>query len=424
MSKPFPIITEVRLTPILIADPPLLNRSGVHQPYTPRLIVEVETETGVLGLGETYGDTTYLERAQELSRALIGMPISAVNAIGRLGRGASTLLDAEPAASGLRGALTTDKVRLSVLSAFEVAVFDALGRHLGVPVHALLGGKVRDAVDYAGYLFYKWAGHPVTESETDEWGAALDPDGVVEQARKFVAHGGFRSLKLKGGVMPPPEECAAIEALAAEFPGIPLRLDPNGGWSLETSLQVAERLHGLVEYLEDPTATVDDMAEVHRRTGIPLATNMIVTSLDEVRPAFDRDAVQIVLSDHHFWGGLLATRDLAAVCRAYGRGLSMHSNTHLGISLAAMTQVAATVDDLRYACDTHYPWQQEDVIAERLAFTAGAVEVSDTPGLGVELDRDALARLHERWKAMPHHRIRDDVAALRRAGPDRAIMPE
>ncbi len=161
--------------------------------------------------------------------------------------------------------------------------------------------------------------------------------GVVALARKFFEHGGFRSFKLKGGVMPPDEEIAAITALAAEFPGMPLRLDPNGGWSLQTALHVAEELAGVVEYLEDPAATVEDMSEVHRRTGIPLATNMIVTALDEVRPAFDRDAVQIVLSDHHYWGGLFATRDLAAVCRAYGRGLSMHSNTHLGISLAAMT---------------------------------------------------------------------------------------
>lgn len=411
----FPIITDVRLTPILIADPPLLNRSGVHQPYTPRLIVEVQTNSGVTGLGETYGDTPYLARARELAPELIGTPISTINAITRIGRGTSALLDAEPAASGLRGALTTDKVRLSVLSAFEVAVFDALGRHLDVPVHALLGGKVRDAVDYSGYLFYKWAEHPVAEAEPDDWGAALDSDGLVRQARKFVNHGGFRSLKLKGGVMPPADEIAAIQALAAEFPGMPLRLDPNGAWSLQTSLQVAEKLTGVVEYLEDPTTTVEDMAEVHRRTGIPLATNMIVTALNEVAPAFNQNAVQIVLSDHHFWGGLLATRDLAAVCQAYHKGLSMHSNTHLGISLAAMTQVAATINNLPYACDTHYPWQSEDVITERLPFTDGAVTVTDAPGLGVDLDRDALARLHERWKTMPHYRIRDDVAAMGRS---------
>ncbi|MQY19096.1 glucarate dehydratase family protein [Nocardia macrotermitis] len=412
-----PTITEVRLTPILIADPPLLNLSGVHQPYTPRLIVEVEIEGGIVGLGETYGDTVYFERAKALAPELVGQSVGAVNTIGGIGQEASTLLEAQPAASGLRGALTTDKVRLSVLSAFEVAALDALGQQLGVPVHALLGGKVRDHVEYSGYLFYKWAEHPVEDALGDDWGAALDPDGVVRQARKFFEYGGFRSFKLKGGVLPPDEEIAAIRALADEFPGMPLRLDPNGGWTLRTALHVAQELTGVVEYLEDPTATVADMAEVHRRTGIPLATNMIVTALNEVRPAFDADAVQIVLSDHHYWGGLFATRDLAAVCRAYGRGLSMHSNTHLGISLAAMTHVAATVPDLEYACDSHYPWQREEVITTPITFTDGAVTVSDAPGLGVTLDRDAVARLHERWNAMPELRDRDDIAAMRRAKP-------
>ncbi|MEU7141806.1 glucarate dehydratase family protein [Nocardia sp. NPDC046473] len=412
------VITDVRLTPILIADAPLLNVGGVHQPYTPRLIVEIETDSGTVGLGETYGDHQYLSRATELAQQLIGMPASAVNAIRLLGAGDTRLLDDNPVAGGLRGTLTTDKVRLSVISAFETAALDAYGRALELPVHALLGGKVRDRVDYSGYLFYKWAEHPAPDAPTDAWGEALDPEGVVRLAEKFSTHGGFHSFKLKGGVFPPEEEVAAITALAKAFPEHPLRLDPNGGWSLATATTVAEQLTGIVEYLEDPTARVDDMAELHRRTGMPLATNMIVTAVDEIRPAFDANAVQVVLSDHHFWGGLHATRDLAAICHAYGKGISMHSNTHLGISLAAMTQVAATVAHLDYACDTHYPWQAEDVITAPFAFTDGAIEVTDSPGLGVELDRDAVARLHERWQSMPAYRNRDDVAAMRAADPE------
>ncbi|WP_225731515.1 MULTISPECIES: enolase C-terminal domain-like protein [unclassified Nocardia] len=415
------VIKDVRLTPILIADPPLLLVGGVHQPYTPRLIVEVETDSGTVGLGETYGDRRYLERATELAPRLIGMPLAGINAIRLLGAQRASgdrLIDDNPLASGLRGALTTDKVRLSVLSAFEVAALDAHGRELGLPVHALLGGKVRDRVDYSGYLFYKWAEHPMADAPADEWGAALDPDGVVELARKFKAHGGFHSFKLKGGVFEPEAECAAVEALAVAFPGHPLRLDPNAGWSAETALKVAERLSGTVEYLEDPTALLTDLAELHRRTGIPLATNMVVTSVAEIKPAFDLDAVQVVLSDHHYWGGLLATRELAAVCGAYGKGVSMHSNTHLGISLAAMTHVAATIAELDHACDTHYPWQAEEVITEPFEFHDGAIEVTDAPGLGIELDRDALARFHERWQRMPALRDRDDIAAMRVVRPD------
>jgi glucarate dehydratase len=159
------------------------------------------------------------------------------------------------------------------------------------------------------------------------------------------------------------------------------------------------------------------MSEVRRRTGVILATNMCVTSFAEIPSAFAIDAVQVVLSDHHYWGGLLATRDLAAICRTYGVGMSMHSNTHLGVSLAAMTHVASTVPELSYACDTHRPWQTEDIIVTPHTFVDGRVTVSDAPGLGIHLDRDALARLHERWERHPSMRARDDASAMRVAEP-------
>ncbi|UWE09192.1 glucarate dehydratase family protein [Actinacidiphila bryophytorum] len=414
-------VAEVRLTPILIADPPLLNTQGVHQPYTPRLIIEVVTADGTSGVGETYGDTRYLDLAAPLAEALPGHRVTDLN-------GLFTLAEAvcgDPAevsdsvdVGGLRGVQTADKLRLSVISGFEVACLDALGKQLGLPVHALLGGKVRDAVDYSAYLFYRLAEHPQGQGEPDDWGAALDPAGVVAQARRFAERYGFGSFKLKGGVFPPEQEIAAVRALVEAFPGKPLRLDPNGAWSVETSLRVAAELGEVLEYLEDPASGTGRMAEVSAGTDVPLATNMCVTTFQEIKEAFARDAVQVVLSDHHYWGGLRNTQQLAAVCRTFGVGLSMHSNTHLGISLAAMTHVAATVPNLDYACDSHYPWQTEDVITERHVFTGGALAVSDLPGLGVELDRDALKALHQRWLDDDGTmRDRDDAAAMRKADP-------
>ncbi|WP_395359822.1 enolase C-terminal domain-like protein [Streptomyces sp. YH02] len=433
------IVDEVRLTPILISDPPLLNVQGVHQPYTPRLVVEVITRGGVSGLGETYGDGVYLDLARPLAEALPGRSVTDVNGLFALaeatdpgsGSGSATGPGARSDAlvevgveavgvdaSGLRGVRTADKLRLSVVSAFETACLDALGKTLGLPVHALLGGKVRDSVEYSAYLFYRWATHPAG-GPVDDWGAALDPAGIVAQARRFDAAYGFRSFKLKGGVFAPEQEIAAIRALAEEFPGRPLRLDPNGAWSVATSLAVARELKGVLEYLEDPASGTDAMAEIAGGTEVPLATNMCVTTFEEVPEAFAKGAVRIVLCDHHYWGGLGRTRELAALCRTYGVGLSMHSNTHLGISLAAMTQVAATLPELHHACDTHYPWQTEDVVTTRPAFRDGRLAVSDAPGLGVELDRDALAALHRRWLDDDGTlRNRDDAAAMRLADPE------
>ncbi|MFE0360042.1 glucarate dehydratase family protein [Streptomyces griseoaurantiacus] len=415
-------LTDVRLTPILVADPPLLNTQGVHQPYTPRLIIEVTTAEGVTGVGETYGDTKYLDLARPFAEKLIGHRITDLNALFTLVDEVavdSSHVSGQVDVGGLRGVQTADKLRLSVVSGFEVACLDALGKSLGLPVHALLGGKVRESVEYSAYLFYKWAGHPEgVTAERDDWGAALDPAGIVAQARKFTERYGFTSFKLKGGVLPPEEECAAIRALAEAFPGHPLRLDPNGAWSVETSLKVAAELGDVLEYLEDPALGTPAMAEVAARTRVPLATNMCVTTFAEVKEAFTRDAVQVVLSDHHYWGGLRNTQQLAALCRTFGVGVSMHSNTHLGVSLAAMTHVAATVPNLHHACDSHYPWQSEDVLTQRLTFEGGRVAVSDAPGLGVELDRDRLAFLHRRWLDDDGAlRDRDDAAAMRRADP-------
>ncbi|WP_328503184.1 glucarate dehydratase family protein [Streptomyces sp. NBC_00457] len=432
-------ITDVRLTPVLVADPPLLNTQGVHQPYTPRLIVEVVTDDGVVGVGETYGDTKYLELARPFAAKLIGRQVSDLNELFTVADEVAvdqSRVSGQVDVGGLRGVQTADKLRLSVVSGFEVACLDALGKAVGLPVHALLGGKVRDAVEYSAYLFYRWADHPEgVACEKDDWGAAVDPAGVVAQARVFKERYGFTSFKLKGGVFPPEEEIAAVRALAEAFPGHPLRLDPNGAWSVATSLTVAEEVGDVLEYLEDPTLGTSAMAEVAaglkgaarsasdkggggRRAGVPLATNMCVTTFGEIKEAFAKDAVQVVLSDHHYWGGLRNTQQLAAICRTFGVGVSMHSNTHLGISLAAMTHVASTVPGLHHACDSHYPWQSEDVLTERLTFEGGKVAVRDAPGLGVELDRDKLRFLHQRWLDDDGAlRERDDAAAMRIADP-------
>ncbi|MBA8826411.1 glucarate dehydratase [Saccharopolyspora lacisalsi] len=428
MSERTMRITEARVTPILLSDPPLLNLQGVHQPYATRSVVEVVTEDGTVGVGETYGDRGCLTALRSFAEHLPGHGLTEVN---RLWDVAAEVLRpdtvdagllAERPDKGMFGRQNLSKLHAIVVSAFEVALLDALGRTAGLPVHALLGGKVRDRVDYAAYLFYRWDQHPVAHTPSDDWEAALDPEGVVRQAERMVREYGFRSLKLKGGVFPPEEEIAAVEALHQAFPELPVRLDPNGAWSVDTGTGVAERLRDVVEYLEDPCTGAEGMAEVHRRTDVTLATNMCVTTPEEIPGAFATEAVQVVLCDHHFWGGLRATQQLAATCRTHGVGLSMHSNTHLGISLAAMTHAAACVRGNLHACDTHRPWQTEDVITRPHRFDGGAITVPDAPGLGVELDREALARLHDRW-VRSDVRARDDIAAMRASDPEWTMPP-
>jgi glucarate dehydratase len=235
-----------------------------------------------------------------------------------------------------------------------------------------------------------------------------------------VAEYGFGSIKLKGGVFPPDEEIAAMVALRDALPGLPLRIDPNGAWSVATSVHVGTALAGALEYLEDPAPGQENMAAVRRAllaAGVdtPLASNNALTSFAELRTALELGAAQVILSDHHYWGGLRAIAQLGRICETFGIGLSMHSNSHLGLSLLAMTHLAAAVPHLTYASDTHYPWQSaEDEILEggRVRFTNGAVRVPDAPGLGGSLDQDALARGKERYERCGY-RGRDDVAEMR-----------
>lgn len=408
-------ISAITITPVAFHDVPLLNTVGVHEPLALRAIVEIDTDSGLSGVGETYGDAAHLERLEQAAREMLGVDVFAVNTMRER---ISSAMRGDPVAGGhgMSGMVTGTSTADRVLSPFDVAALDVQGKVLGRPVCDLLGGAVRDRIPFSGYLFYKWASHP--GAEPDPWGSALDPEGIVRQAHRMVDAYGFRALKLKGGVLRPEEEVQAVIALREAFPEHRLRIDPNAAWSVPTAIGVGRALDGVLEYLEDPTPGVDGMAEVRAQVPMPLATNMCVVSFDDVAPAFRAGAVDIVLSDHHFWGGLRRSQGLAGVAETLGLGLSMHSNSHLGVSLAAMVHLAAATPNLDFACDTHWPWKRagEDVVVEAPRFAGGEVAVPAGPGLGVELDREALGRLHEQY-LRSDIRTRDDSGYMQSIDP-------
>ena len=396
-------IADIRVTPIAFADPPLLNNSGCHQPYALRSIIEVETEDGVVGLGESYGTKPVLDGLAAISPALIGSPVTDLNGLWSAGR------------ATLRGA--AGRLLPRVVGAVEVAMWDALGKSIGCRVCNLLGGQLRETVPFSAYLFYKFARH-AGAAEDDVWGEVLTPEQLVDEARCMVDDYGFDAIKLKAGILEPEAELAGLEALRGAFPNAPLRIDPNGGWHVHTALKLLPRLEGLVEYLEDPTDGIPGMSLVQAATNVPLATNMCIVMPEHLPPGLAKDAVRVILADHHYWGGLAASRELARICAVWEIGLSMHSNSHLGISLAAMTHLAAATPNLTYDCDTHYPWQTDEVIeGGKLGFDGGALRVPEGPGLGVDLDKEALKCLHQNF--LDHgYDGRDDESEMRKHWPD------
>jgi len=400
------IVTDLRATPIAVGDPPLRSAFGLHAPFALRTIVEVDTDEGVTGIGETYGGEAPLRALERARPAVVGRDPWQLTPL---------RVELERRDGDRPAGFAWESRALAgpaLFSAIEVACLDAIGKATRRPVVDLLGGRVRDRVPFAAYLFFKHA-------RDDGWGEVMTADAVVAEARTMRKWYGFRSLKLKGGVLEPDREAEAILALREAFgPDVPLRLDPNAAWSIATGLRIAGRLRGALEYLEDPTPGIDGMSEVARGAPMPLATNMCVTQFDHLAPAVAKKAVGVVLTDHHMWGGMRATVELGRICRTFGLGVSMHSNSHLGISLAAMVHVAAAVPELTYACDTHYPWQTDEVIkGGKLRFEDGSIAVPDGAGLGVELDRDALERLHEQYKRCGLT-LRDDVTEMRKVEPD------
>ncbi|MFO7167813.1 MAG: glucarate dehydratase family protein [Chloroflexota bacterium] len=418
-------IVEMHVTPVAMADPPLLNAAGLHAPYALRTIVELVTDDGISGLGEVPGGaqiTADLEAAREV---VVGWDPFQLTPLWLA------------LAERLPFARTGGSRRLArTYSPIEVACLDIIGKAVGRPVCDLLGGRVRDRVDFSAYLFFKYEGSggdstgPVQEGDSaGPWAQgrhaeALDPQGIVAQAQAMIAEYGFRSIKLKGGCLEPETEVAAIFALREAFgPDVPLRLDPNAVWSVETAIRWGKKMEGVLEYYEDPTRGQEGMAAVAKEVDLPLATNMCTVSFEDLPGSIRLGSEAVILGDHHYWGGLRASVELARICRTFGRGLSMHSNSHLGISLAAMTHLAAAVPNLTYACDTHYPWQWEDVIVGgRLRFEDGALAVPDAPGLGVELDRAALARLHQCYLSCGLTE-RDDASEMRKRHPGWEFRP-
>jgi len=407
-------ITAARVTPIAFRDPPLLNVAGVHEPFALRSIIEVELETGMLGLGESYGDTQTLAHLDQIAQRLPGLDPFDLNALARVVDEVviGHAMQAEPyPPKGSRAQAVAN-------GAFEVAFLDLQGQLTGRPLCDIIGGRVRDEIPFSAYLFYKFEKHINDPGYApDDWGDCRSHEAMVGQARRMVEDFGFGSIKLKAGVFEPDYEIETLRHLRRAFPNHPLRIDPNGGWSVQTTRRLMPQLEGLLEYLEDPTNSLAEMGEVATFAKMPLATNMCTVEFGHIPETIRRNAVQVILSDHHYWGGLRATQHLAHLGRIFNIGISMHSNSHMGISLAAMTHVGATIPNLAYACDTHYPWQVEEVITGgKLPIRNGCVAVPPGPGLGVTLDRNALARLHQQYLDCGI-RKRDDATEMRKYDP-------
>ena len=420
-----PVITEMRVVPVAGQDSMLMNLSGAHGPWFTRNVVILTDSAGNTGLGEVPGGES-IRRTLEDARALvIGRPLGDHLAVLNAMRSAFAGRDA-----GGRGLQTFDlRTTIHAVTAVESCLLDLLGQFMGVPVADLLGeGRQRDAVPMLGYLFYIGERGRTTldyRSEPDAADAwlrlrneeALDAEGVVRLAEAAQARYGFQDFKLKGGVLDGAAEMEAAVALKERFPDARITLDPNGAWSLEEAVRLCRDKHGVLAYAEDPCGAENGysgrevMAEFRRATGLLTATNMVATDWRQMAHSLQLQSVDIPLADPHFWTMQGSVR-VAQLCEMFGLTWGSHSNNHFDISLAMFTHVGAAAPGRVTAIDTHWIWQDGQALTkEPLRIEGGQVRVPARPGLGIELDPDALEAAHQAYRNMGLG-ARDDAVAM------------
>jgi glucarate dehydratase len=381
-------ITDIRATTVTVPlEAPLRHANGCHWGRFVRTVIEVETDEGLVGLGEMGGGG---ESAEAVFRAmksyLVGHDPARVEEM--------RFLIANPTASLYNN-------RTQVLAALEFACLDLLGQKWGVPVYDILGGRLQDRVPFASYLFFRY---PNPKSGAGEVRTA---EQLVALARGLKEKYGFTSHKLKGGVFHPDYELECYRALAEELGvgparGDSFRFDPNGVWSTEQAIRFGQQIEDIRnDYLEDPVYGMNGMRRVRGKVRMPLATNTVVVNFEQLAANVLDPAVDVILLDTTFWGGIRPCVKAANVCETFQLGVAVHSSGELGVQLATMLHLGAVIPNLSFAADAHYHHLTDDIIeGGPLKYEGGSIAVPTGPGLGVRLNRDKLAEYAEAYKRL------------------------
>ena len=374
-------IADLRATTVTVPlEAPLRHANGCHWGRFVRTIVEVETDEGLIGLGEMGGGGESAEAAfKGLKPYLIGRDPARLEEL--------RFLISNPTASLYNN-------RTQILAALEFACLDILGQKWGVPVSEILGGRLRESVPFASYLFFRYP--------QDGKGEVRTIEQLIESAKTLKKLCGFTSHKLKGGVFPPEYELECYRALASALDGDRFRFDPNGVWSTETSIWFGQQIEDIRnDYLEDPVFGMNGMRRVREKVRMPLATNTVVVNFEQLAANVLNTAVDVVLLDTTFWGGIRACVKAAGVCETFQLGVAVHSSGELGIQLATMLHLGAVLPNLSFAADAHYHHLTDDIIeGGKLKYANGAIAVPTTPGLGVKLDRDKVAEYRDLYRRL------------------------
>ena len=409
-------ITDIKATTVTVPlEAPLRHANGCHWGRFVRTVVEVETDEGITGLGEMGGGGESAEAVfRGMKQYLVGHNPANLEEM--------RFLIANPTASLYNN-------RTQILAALEFACLDILGQKWNVPVYEILGGKLQDKVSFASYLFFRYA------NAKDGSGEVRTIEQLVTHAKELKQKYGFTSHKLKGGVFAPEYELECYRAIAKELDGDSFRFDPNAVFSTEQAIWFGQAIEDIKnDYLEDPVFGLNGMRRTREKVRMPLATNTVVVGFEQLAANVLNTAVDVILLDTTFWGGIRQCVKAAGICETFQLGVAVHSSGELGIQLATMLHLGAVIPNLSFAADAHYHHLVDDIIeGGKFKYENGAIKVPSAPGLGIKLNREKLAEYSELYKRLGNYPYDQDplrkgwapiIPNSRWANPDDKRTPE
>ncbi|MBX6323036.1 MAG: mandelate racemase/muconate lactonizing enzyme family protein [Rhodospirillaceae bacterium] len=340
------------------------------------VLVEIGTDEGIIGYGESCGapDADAVAAVvRSVAPLLVGQPAGDIARLAALVHRA-----------GFAGGGPGNQRRFAnqVVAGIEMALWDIAGKAVGRPVHQLFGGAVRERVEHFGFL------------------QGDDASELAADARAMVAAGhAVIYMKVGRGEAKDIENVAAVRAAIGERR---LRLDANEAWDMLTARRMTAALARFApEFIEQPTPadSIAALAQLRASVDVPLAADQCVHTPSDVYEVARARAADLIVLGLHEVGGLLAFRKAAAVAEAAGLNVCLHGVFETGITCCAANQVAATIPNLDDGNQYMIHLLAEDIVASPdLRLKDGALDVIRGPGLGFELDRDAVARAAERWR--------------------------
>lgn len=369
-------ITDLRTTPLLVPlKKPYHWSQGIDMGAS-LLLVEVHTDEGTCGYGECIGQPSPELIGDFVNQArphCIGeSPFSVATITQSIGQALFTT----------QGPSSVRRFASQIIAGVEMALWDVMGKATDRPVHELLGGAVHDEVQYFGFV----------QGDT--------PEELAADA-KALADAGHDVIYVKVGRGAELDTAIARTVREAIGPKR-LRLDANEAWDTLTAIRMIKELSAFnIEFIEQPTPceSLSALLHVKRAVDIPIAADQLVFTPADTYEVCRQQAADVIVLGLHESGGLLNFKKAAAIAEAAGINICLHGLLETGITTCAALAVGATIPNLDDGNQYMNHLIAEDIIsAPRLTLNKGRLSVSDLPGLGFELDHDAVARAAERQR--------------------------